>query len=95
VSVPLRADAVGFAATVKATVPLPEYPLPDVIVIQVAFEAAVQAQPVGDWTSTELEPPAPVKPWVPCVTVKEQDGDARDRVADRETPPPDACTRRG
>lgn len=50
VSVPLRLDALVFAATLNATVPLPDPVAPLATVIQDALLAAVQAQPVATVT---------------------------------------------
>jgi hypothetical protein len=72
VSVPLRAAPV-FAATVKATVPLPLPVAPDEIVMKVALLVAVQAQPAGAVTGTDPVPPAApnvVALMVPPVTVQ-------------------------
>jgi hypothetical protein len=71
-SVPLRAAPV-FAATVKATVPLPLPVAPEEIVMKVALVVAVHAHPVGAVTGTDPVPPAAanvVAVMVPVVTVQ-------------------------
>jgi hypothetical protein len=57
VSVALRA-APAFAATVKATVPLPLPEAPDEIATKVALLVAVQAHPAAAVTGTDPDPPA-------------------------------------
>jgi hypothetical protein len=52
--VPVRTDAVVLASTLILTVPLPLPLVPDVIVIQVTFSAAVHAQPDDEVTVNEL-----------------------------------------
>src|SRR6476660_8061906 len=72
-SVPLRAAPV-FAATVKATVPLPLPVAPDEIVMKVALLVAVHAHPVPAVTGTDPVPPAApnvVAVMAPAVTVQE------------------------
>src|SRR5206468_4252463 len=59
VSVPVRA-APAFALTVNATVPLPLPEPPLEIAIQLAFDAAVHAQPALVANATEPLPPAAV-----------------------------------
>jgi hypothetical protein len=54
VSVPVRGDVLELAATEYATVPLPVPVLPEVIVIQAAFELAVHGQPEDVMTATLL-----------------------------------------
>jgi len=58
VSVPWREAAPVLAATDQATVPLPEPAAPEVMVIQDAFETAVQPQPAAAVTLTVFGPPA-------------------------------------
>ena len=73
VSAPLRA-APPFAATVKATVPLPLPVAPDEIVMNVALLVAVHAHPVGAVTGTDPVPPAApnvVAVMVPAVTAQD------------------------
>ena len=63
VSVPVRDDALVFAATLKPTVPFPEPAAPDVIVIQAALLTALHAQPALAVTPTVPEPPAAATDW--------------------------------
>jgi hypothetical protein len=77
--VPVLAED-ALAATVKATLPLPDPLAPEVMVIQLSLLAAVQAQPVPAVTATAVPAP-PLLPidWLvglidaahppPCVTV--------------------------
>ena len=58
VSVPVRGDTVGFAATVKPTDPFPLPLAPLVTVIQELLLPADQAQPADDVTLVEPVPPA-------------------------------------
>jgi len=60
VNVPVRALALGFAATVKPTDPLPLPLLPLVTVIQPTLAAADQGQPAPEVTLVEPAPPAAV-----------------------------------
>ena len=80
VSVPVRADAFGFAATLKPTGPLPLPLTPLVTVIQFSLLAADQLQPAPEVTFVEPAPPAAttdelfdaipnVHPAAACVTV--------------------------
>ena len=80
VSVPLRADVFGLAATLKPTGPLPLPLAPLVTVIQLSSLAVDQAQPAPDVTFVEPVPPAAptdklfaeiakVQPAAACVTV--------------------------
>jgi hypothetical protein len=57
VRVPVRIDAAGFAATLKAAVPLPDPVAPLVTLIQASLLTAVHAQPVA--TATPLLPVPP------------------------------------
>jgi hypothetical protein len=58
VIVPVRADVLGFAATLKVTAPLPEPLDPLVIVIQLAESVAVHAQPLPAVTLKDPVPPS-------------------------------------
>ena len=80
VSVPVRADAFGFAATLKPTGPFPLPLAPLVTVIQLSLLAADQLQPAPEVTFVEPVPPAAttdklfdeianVHPAAACVTV--------------------------
>jgi hypothetical protein len=82
VSVPVRADVLGLAATLKPTGPLPLPLAPLVTVIQLSLLAADHAQPVPDVTLVDPVPPAAttdklfdeianVQPAAACVTVKD------------------------
>ncbi len=64
VIVPVRADVVGFAATLKLTVPLPEPLDPLVIVIQLAESVAVHAQPLPAVTVKDPVPPSAAAEWL-------------------------------
>ena len=57
VMVPVRTAAVGLAATVKFTVPLPDPLAPAVTLIHAALLVAVQPQPLSAMTSTAPVPP--------------------------------------
>lgn len=57
VSVPVRGDTFGFAATLKPTGPFPLPLAPLVTVIQVLLLAADQAQPADDVTLVAPVPP--------------------------------------
>ena len=81
VTVPVRADAFGFAATLKLAEPLPLPLAPLVTVIQLSLLVADHGQPPGDVTLVEPVPPAAatdnafeeieyVHPTPACVTVK-------------------------
>jgi hypothetical protein len=56
--VPVRADVVAFAATLKLTAPVPEPLDPLVIVIQLAESVAVHAQPLPAVTLKDPLPPS-------------------------------------
>ena len=58
VSVPLRGDVLGFAATEYVAVPVP-IPLPEVIVTQGSVLVAVQGQLLPDAVTVMLPVPAP------------------------------------
>ena len=60
VTVPVRADAFGFAATLKLAEPLPLPLAPLVTAIQLSLLVADHGQPPGDVTSVEPVPPAAV-----------------------------------
>ena len=60
VRVPVRADAFGFAATLKLAVPLALPLAPLVTVIQLSPLVADQGQPPGDVMLVEPVPPAAV-----------------------------------
>jgi hypothetical protein len=64
VSVPVRLDAAGFAATSNVTEPLPDPVAPPVSVIHAALLAAVHAQPVAAVTLLAPLPAAAVKDWL-------------------------------
>ena len=63
VRVPVRLEAVVFAATSKVTEPLPDPVAPPVRVIHAALLVAVHAQPVAAVTVLPPLPPAAVKDW--------------------------------
>ncbi|MDZ7638991.1 MAG: hypothetical protein U5J83_12220 [Bryobacterales bacterium] len=50
-----------FWATEMPTVPLPEPLVPELTVIQAAFEVAVQEQPDAEMTFVAVAPPAPAR----------------------------------
>jgi hypothetical protein len=60
VSVPVRADAFGLAATLKPAEPFPLPLAPLVTVIQLSLAAADQGQPAGEVTFVEPVPPLAV-----------------------------------
>ena len=82
VSVPVRADVLGLAATLKPTGPLPLPLAPLVTVIQLSLLAADQLHPAPEVTFVEPVPPAAttdklfdeianVHPAAACVIVKD------------------------
>ena len=64
VMLPVRDDAVGFAATPYPTVPLPSPVPPEVIVIHESAVAAVQLQPAAAETTTAPVPPFDGTDWL-------------------------------
>ena len=64
VTVPVLAVATVLAATLSATVLLPEPVAPAVTVIQLALLVAVRAQPVVPVTATDTGPPAAPTLWL-------------------------------
>jgi hypothetical protein len=64
VSVPIRSDVCGFAATLKATEPFP-LPLPPAVTeIQLAPDPADHEQPAGAVTDAEPVPPDAPTLWL-------------------------------
>ena len=70
VMVPVRADVLVLAATLKVTVPFPEPLDPLVIVIQLAEGAAVHAQPLPAVTLKDPVPPSAGAAWLDADRVK-------------------------
>ena len=76
VMVPVRRDALGFAWKLKPIVPPPFPGVPEVTVIQAAFEVADQAHPVGAVTFTDPVPAAATTLAVVLDRLNEQDAAA-------------------
>ena len=64
VTVPVRLEATGFAATLKPAVPFPDPVAPLVTVIQESLLAAVHEQPVATATVLLPVPPDAVNDWL-------------------------------